>query len=240
LRLNNASHSVCQRLLMTRLPSRWLAALAAAVVVPVLGLAQGADLGERCSRSSSRWKDHGELGSYEDRNDDHQPKRGEVERGSVLLRRRRCVAEGPRVQHQADMPGGIMAGWLTQEGRRAHAACAALIHKMSRQTGHAQKVFQSAGRCSDPRAWAPQPPDFRDYLLPGDVLGVEVNMTTTRFSASRWGLYPQTGGRLICSSRRWRRHRLPGADHLRRRSERPVVTRTPTDPSSRKTCISWD
>jgi hypothetical protein len=183
---------------MTRLPSRWLAALAAAVVLPVLGLAQGSDLGERVlALKQSLEKDQATLRKYEWIETTIISYKGEEKSNA----QKRCYygADGvlqkvPVASSQADMPGGIrgrMAARKKEDVTEYMQQAAALIQQyVPPNAATLQKVFQS-GRTA---AQILEPGrrnrlDFRDYLLPGDVLGVEVNMINNTILGLQVGTY---------------------------------------------------
>ena len=96
---------------MTRTPSLWLAALTAAVVLPVLGLAQGSDLGERVlALKQSLEKDQAELRKNQWIETTIITYKGDEK--STAQKRCYYGADGvlqkvPVASSQADMPGGV-------------------------------------------------------------------------------------------------------------------------------------
>ncbi len=174
---------------MTRTPSPWLAALAAAVVLPVLGLAQSSELGDRVAAlKQSLQKDQAELRKYEwiettivsykDEQKSNAQKRCYYGADGVLQK-------VPVASTQADMPRGlkgkIAKGKKEDITEYMQKAVALIQQYVPPKAASLQSVFQ-AGRTGvqilEPGRRTRL--DFRDYLLPGDVLGVEVNMTNNK------------------------------------------------------------
>ena len=174
---------------MIRTLSAWLPALAAVALLPVLGLAQGSDLGERVmALKQSLEKDQATLRQYE-----------WIETTSIRYKdeeksnaQKRCYygADGvlqkvPVASSQADMPGGVrgrMARRKKEDVTEYMQKAVALIHQyVPPDPAALQKVFQ-AGRTGiqilEPGRRGRL--DFRDYLIAGDVLGVEVNLTNNK------------------------------------------------------------
>lgn len=166
--------------------SPWLAALATAVILPTLVLAQGADLGDRVmALKGSLERDSAALRKYEWIETTIITYKGEEKSNSV----KRCYygADGvlQKVQvtaTQADMPGGL-------RGRAARGKKEDVTEYMQKAAGliqqyvppsaaTIQKLYQGGkvgGQILEPGKRNRL--EFRDYLLPGDSLGVEVNMT---------------------------------------------------------------
>ena len=183
---------------MTKVPSRWLAALAASIVLPVLGLAQGSDLGDRVlALKQSLDKDQATLRKYEWIETTVVSYKGEEKSNAE----KRCYygADGalqkvPVASTQADMPRGIkgrIAKRKKEDVTDYMKQAVALIHQyVPPNPATLQKTFQ-AGRTA---AQILEPGrrnrlDFRDYLLPGDVLGIEVNMTNNTILGLQVGTY---------------------------------------------------
>ena len=183
---------------MIRTLSTWLPALAVAVLLPALGLAQGSDLGERVlALKQSLGKDQAALREYEwiettiisykDEEKSNAQKRCYYGADGVLQK-------VPVASSTADMPGGIrgrMAKRKKEDVTEYMQKAVALIHQyVPPNPATLQKVFQ-AGRTG---AQILEPGrrnrlDFRDYLIPGDVLGVEVNLTNNRILGLQVGTY---------------------------------------------------
>ena len=137
--------------------SPWLPALAAAVLLPVLGLAQGSDLGERVlALRQSLEKDQAALRKYEWIETTVVSYKGEEKSNA----QKRCYygADGvlqkvPVASSAADMPGGDPGqDGQAQEGRRdrVHAAGGGAHPPVrSSQSGHdSRKSFRPAGQAS--------------------------------------------------------------------------------------------
>ena len=168
--------------------SPWLPALAA-VLLPALGLAQGSDLGERVlALRQSLEKDQAALRKYEwiettvvsykDEEKSNAQKRCYYGADGVLQK-------VPVASSAADTPGGVrgrMAKRKKEDVTEYMQKAIALVHQyVPPNPATIQKVFQ-AGRTGvqilEPGRRGRL--DFRDYLIPGDVLGVEVNLTTNK------------------------------------------------------------
>lgn len=183
---------------MIRTLSPWVAALAAAVLVPVLGLAQGSDLGERVlALKQSLEKDQAALRQYEWIETTVISYKGDEKSNA----QKRCYygADGvlqkvPVASSTADMPGGVrgrMAKRKKEDVTEYMQKAVALIHQyVPPNAATLQKVFQ-AGRTGvqilEPGRRGRL--DFRDYLIPGDVLGVEVNLTNNTILGLQVGTY---------------------------------------------------
>lgn len=183
---------------MIRTLSPWLPALAAAVLLPVLGHAQGSDLGERVlALKQSLEKDQAALRTYEWIETTIVSYKGEEKSNT----QKRCYygADGvlqkvPVASSKADMPRGVrgrMAKRKKEDVTEYMQKAVALIHQyVPPNPATLQKVFQ-AGRTS---AQILEPGrrsrlDFRDYLISGDVLGVEVNLTNNKLLGLQIGTY---------------------------------------------------
>ena len=174
---------------MIRTLSQWLPALAAAVLVPVLGLAQGSDLGERVlALKQSLEKDMAALRKYEWIETTVITYKGD-EKSST---EKRCYYGADGVlqkvsvaRTKADTPGGLRGRKARQKKEDVTEymeKVVALIHQyVPPKAATLQSVFQAGrtgGQILEPGRRNRL--DFRDYLLPGDVLGVEVNMTNNK------------------------------------------------------------
>ena len=178
--------------------SPWLPVLAAAVLLPVLELAQGSDLGERVlALKQSLETDQAALLKFEWIETTIVSYKGEEKSNA----QKRCYygADGvlqkvPVATSQADMPGGVrgrMAKRKKEDVTDYMQKAVALIHQyVPPNPATLQKVFQ-AGRTG---AQILEPGrrgrlDFRDYLIPGDLLGVEVNLTNNKILGLQVGTY---------------------------------------------------
>ena len=190
-------HELAVGVSMTRTLSPWLPALAAAVLVPILGLAQGSDLGERVlalkqsleKDQAALRKDHGlrrPSSSYKGDEKSHTEKRCYYGADGVL--QKVSVA-----RTQADTPGGL-------RGRKAKRKKEDVTEDTRRwwpfdedvppKAATLQTVFQAGrtgGQILEPGRRNRL--EFRDYLHPGDVLGVEVNMTNNKILGLQVAMY---------------------------------------------------
>jgi hypothetical protein len=170
---------------MRRMPFPVLASLAV-LAFPILGLAQASDLGDRVlALKQSLEKDKADLRTYEWIETTVISYKGEEKSNA----QKRCYygADGALqkvlvTSSKADMPRGIRGraakrkkADVTEYMQRA----AALIHQyVPPDPAALQKAFQ--GGRTGVQILEPgrrNRLDFRDFLIPGDVLGVEVNMT---------------------------------------------------------------
>ena len=174
---------------ITRATSPWLAVLAAVVVLPVLGFAPGSDSKERVlALKQSLEKDQAELRKYEwiettivsykDEEKSNAQKRCYYGADGVLQK-------VPVASSQANTPGGIrgrMAKNKKEDITEYMQKAAALIHQyVPPKPLTLQSVLQAGGvggQILEPGRRNRL--DFRGYLLPGDMLGVEVNMTNNK------------------------------------------------------------
>jgi hypothetical protein len=178
--------------------SPWVPALAAAVLLPVFALAQGSDLGERVlALKQSLEKDQAVLRKYEWIETTAISYKGEEKSNT----QKRCYygADGvlqkvPVASGQADTPGGVrgrMAKRKKEDVTEYMQQAVALIHQyVPPNPTTLQTVFQ-AGRTGvqilEPGRRGRL--DFPDYLLPADVLGVEVNLTNNKILGLQVGTY---------------------------------------------------
>ena len=183
---------------MMRTLSPWVPVLAAAVLLPVLELAQGSDLGDRVlALRQSLEKDQATLRKYEWIETTVVSYKGEEKSNA----QKRCYygADGvlqkvPVASSSADMPGGIrgrVAKRKKEDVTEYMQKAVALIHQyVPPNPATLQKVFQ-AGRTGvqilEPGRRGRL--DFRDYLIAGDVLGVEVNLTNNKILGLQVGTY---------------------------------------------------
>ena len=170
----------------------WLAILAAAVALPALGIAQGSDLGDRVlALKQSLEKDQGELRKYEWIETTVISYKNE-EKSST---QQRCyygadakLQKVPVASSQAEMPGGLKgraARRKKEDVTEYMQRAVALIHQyVPPNPATLQRTFQSgrvAAQILEPGRRSRL--DFKSYLLPGDVLGVEVNLANNKILA---------------------------------------------------------
>ena len=168
---------------------RWLAVVAVVAVLPGVGLAQGPDLETRVlALKQSLEADQGELRKYEWIETTVVSLKGEEKSRT----QNRCYygADGklqkvPVSAQQAKMPGGLrgaVAKQRKEELTEYMQKAVALVHRyVPPVPASLQKSFQSGKttvQVLEPERRGRL--DFRDYLLPGDLLGVEVNLTNNR------------------------------------------------------------
>ena len=171
---------------MNKTSSAWLAVVAAVAVLPAVGLAQGPDLGTRVlSLKQSLEADQGELRKYEWIETTVVSLKGEEKSRT----QNRCYygADGklqkvPVSAQQAAMPGGLrgkVAQRKKEELTEYMQKAVAMVHRyVPPDPASLQKLFQSGkttAQVLEPGRRSRL--DFRDYLLPGDLLGVEVDLT---------------------------------------------------------------
>ena len=212
-----------------------LPVLAAAVLLPVLELAQGSDLGERVlALKQSLETDQAALRKYEWIETTIVSYKSEEKSNA----QKRCYygADGvlqkvPVATSQADMPGGVrgrMAKRKKEDVTEYMQKAVELIHQyVHPQPGHAPESLPGRpDRRPDSRARAPRPPRLPRLLDPGRPAGCRGEPHEQQDSWPPGGnLHRQTGRlRELEGSVRdaGRRHGLPGAGHPRRdEAERP-------------------
>ncbi len=179
-------------------PLTWMAALAAAGALPVLGSAQGSDLGDRVmALKASLERDSGVLRKME-----------WIETTSILYKgeeksnkQERCYygAEGklqkvPVAQTQADTPGGLRgraAKRKKEDVTEYMQRAAGLIHQyVPPDPAVLQKVYQGgkvSGQILEPGKRNRL--TFNSYLVPNDQLSIDVNMANNHILALQVATY---------------------------------------------------
>ena len=165
---------------MMRTLSPWVPVLAAAVLLPVLELAQGSDLGDRVlALKQSLEKDQATLRKYEWIETTVVSYKGEEKSNA----QKRCYygADGvlqkvPVASSSADMPGGIRgraAKRKKEDVTEYMQKAVALIHQyVPPNSGDAPESLPGRpDRRPDPRARAPRPPRFPRLLDRGRRAG---------------------------------------------------------------------